>query len=808
MIVTRSGITLLTLFLSVTAWAGSSPKRITAVRTATPPVIDGLLNEPQWQSAPPATEFTQFDPYEGEAPTESTAVHILYDDRAVYIGVMCYDSNPAGIVRQLTRRDRTSEADRFTVQVDSYQDNQTAFVFSANVSGVQSDGVLSQNGLVYDISWDAVWQVQTSVHADGWSVEFAIPYHALRFAERSGDYEWGINFRRYISRKRETVEWVMIPRSEMVAVSLWGKVTGISNIKPPIHLSVLPYVLGRTTIESATQSRSSRTDHHAAAGLDIKYGPSQNFTLDATINPDFGQVEVDQSVLNLTVFETRFPEKRPFFLEGAQLFTFGSAVDNTSHPLFFSRRIGRRPTLSGSVFPPAGGEIVKNPQTTTILGATKLTGRTESGFSLGVIAAGTGEENATLRDSTGREFTVRTESQGLYSILRMKQEAENNSYLGGIATLVARESSLPAISGGIDWNVRTGDGTHAFDGFVAATHSTASEDGFGGRAMFARISARHWFYETSYEFFTEDFDPNDAGFFAQPREHGGFSQLIYRENFATAPLRRYAFSLHPEYRWNWNGNRTRLDVIATAIGEFTNFWATTLTHTLGLPSYVDRERGLFGLHRRYTSQDIQLSLQSDERQSVSGTLTAGTEFDARKKSSHYALLSLKLRPAPWMELSPYGLYARTRAEETGVFSGGTIVVANGGSLFADRDVDQVDIGMRGIVTFTRSLSLQFFAQVLFARGHHLDYRILVDEATFVMPGGPVPNFDFNFVVFNANMLLRWEYLPGSTLYLVWTQGRFDYIPDFTRSFGSRLGDTFRSPHEDVLLLKVSYWLPL
>lgn len=807
MIVTLSRITPLALLLSVTAWAGSSPKRITAVRTTAPPVLDGTLTDPQWQSAPAVSDFTQFDPEEGAAPTESTDVRILYDDKAVYVGVMCYDATPAGIVRQLTRRDRTSEADRFTVQIDSYQDNQTAFVFSANVSGVQSDGVLSQDGVVYDITWDAVWEVQTSVHHRGWSVEFAIPYHALRFAERDGEYEWGINFRRYISRKRETVEWVMIPRSEMVAVSLWGNVAGIKGITPPLHLTLLPYVLGRTTIESATPARSSLTDHHATAGLDIKYGLTQSFTLDATINPDFGQVEVDQSVLNLTVFETRYPEKRPFFLEGAQLFTFGSAVDNTSLPVFFSRRIGRRPALSGSVAREPG--VIKNPQTTTILGAAKLTGRTESGFSLGVIAAGTDEESAVVREpATGGEYTIRTEPRAVYSIIRVKQETENNSYVGGIATVVAREASVPAVVGGIDWNVRTGNGTHAIDGYVTAAHSTAGEDGFSGKALFSRISGDHWFYAASYEFFTEDFDLNDAGFFAQPREHGGFSQLIYRENFATAPFRRYSFSVSPDYRWNWDGNRTRLDLVTTALGEFANFWSTTLTHTWKPPSYLDRERGLFGLYLQPSSQELQLSVRSDERMGVSGTLTIGTEFDTRLKKSHYGLLNVKLRPVSWMEISPYALYARTRNEETGVFSGGLIAMQEGGSLFADRDVDQADLGLRGIVTFTRSLSLQFFTQVLLARGKHEDFRILVSEGTFVSPTAQVPEYDFSTVFFNANMLLRWEYLPGSTLYLVWTQGRFNYIPDFTRSFGSRLGDTFRSPHEDVLLLKISYWLPL
>ena len=232
--------------------------------------LDGLLHDRRWLIAPPVSHFTQFFPEEGAVPTESTSVRILYDNKALYIGVICYDRNPYGIVSQLTRRDRTSEADRFTVQIDSYHDHQSAFVFSVNVAGVQSDGYLSQDGNKYDLSYDAVWDVRTARHREGWSAEFEIPYNAIRFSpQENGKYEWGINFRRYISRKHETDEWVMVPSTERLLIDKWGHVDGINGIKPPLNLSIIPYVSGTATFETEASYRPYRSGRAGNAGVDV-----------------------------------------------------------------------------------------------------------------------------------------------------------------------------------------------------------------------------------------------------------------------------------------------------------------------------------------------------------------------------------------------------------------------------------------------------------------------------------------------------------------------------------------------------------
>ena len=448
-------------------------KSIRAVRTDTAPVIDGTLSDPRWKDAPAVLDFTQFDPDEGSVPTEVTSVRLLYDDHALYVGVICYDSDPGKIVRQLSRRDRTTEADRFSVMIDSYHDLKTAFLFSTNVSGVQSDGVLSQDGLAYDVTWDAVWKVRTRVYQDGWSAEFEIPYSALRFSRaESGEYIWGMNFRRYISRKHETDEWVMIPRNEVLpgtisAVSPMGVVQGIQDISPPLNLSLIPYVSGKEQWETGYPGVSSSPKPEGNAGLDLKYGISPGFTIDATINPDFGQVEVDEAILNLTVFETRFPEKRPFFIENSQLFVFGPSIDNTAQAsgiplsLFFSRRIGKQPTGSSSIGMQPDSLVEDNPLVTPILGALKLTGRSDGGLSVGALSAATGEVNARVRDSTGTSSDFMTEPQALYNVVRLKQDFEGGTWLGALGTVTTKDRTNPALSGGVDWNLRLGEGSYA-----------------------------------------------------------------------------------------------------------------------------------------------------------------------------------------------------------------------------------------------------------------------------------------------------------------------------------------------------------
>ena len=810
-----AGATIAMSLLLLTAALGGEGDRkiIFAVRTTLTPDVDGWLNDPCWRKAVPVTDFIQYDPVEGEEPSEPTTVRLLYDDHALYVGVECNDSEPAGVVKRLSRRDRTTEADRFTVMIDSYMDHQTGFVFSTNVSGVQSDGILSQGGSVYDLTWDAVWSVQTRRHRNGWSAEFAIPWNALRFA--SNAYHWGINFRRYISRKKETLEWAMVPRSETYAIPRWGMVQGLDGIQPPLHLEVTPYVSATRTMTTGQTPGGAPAGTEYGYGADIKYGLSRNFTLDATFNPDFGQVEVDQSVLNLTVFETRFPEKRPFFVEGAQMFTFGGSVDNTPLTLFFSRRLGRQPRFANTVPFAYGNTVQENPQLTTILGAVKVTGRTADGLSVAALSSVTDEEFARITPPGQPGFAVRTEPRATYTVARVKQEWHDGSWLGGMATVAAFHHGRPALSGGVDWNARVFDGSYTVDGYLAGVRA-ASGDGAAGRMLVSRLNAEHWITTASYDFSGKHFNPNDLGFFAQPHDHGGYVQAVYRENLAEGLFRRYTFALNPEMRWNWAGIRTHALVRGDAVGEFSNFWFGMLTVERALPAFDDEERGIIGLYRRPGNTVVSATVETDDRHALSATAVAGYKHEDDGAWTWYGSAALTIRPSAWMELNPGISYQRTRDERAWVYPDGSVLDAAVAparfSVFGTRDLQLLDLSLHGIITFTRTLSVQFFTQVFLTRGGYGEFFRLLPSGTLTPYGyrgdASYYSHDFNAVTLNANVLLRWEYLPGSTVYLVWTQARYGNNGLYGLGLMQGFKEVLQLPREDVLLLKGSYWFSL
>jgi len=811
---------------------GTSSKSIVASRLNSSITIDGLLDEQGWRTAVPVSGFTQYDPEEGAAATEATVVRALYDNDALYIGVICYDGASGEIVQQLTRRDRIAQADRFSVTIDSYHDHSTAFLFSGSVSGVKSDGVLSQDGFLYDVQWDAVWDFDAKLIPDGWSAEFRIPFSAIRFSAQDSEYVWGINFRRFIARKKETDEWVMVPRREVLpgtvsSVSKMGHVSGITNIHPPLHIELLPYQVSNLNYLTQPDPFPIRNEFKATGGLDMKYGLTNDLTFDLTVNPDFGQVEVDQAVLNLTVFETFYPEKRPFFLEGSQIFTFGNSFDNSPMRLFYSRRIGRKPSAPTPA--DSGYEFVETPQTTRILGAGKLTGQTRDGLTLGLISAVTDREYGYQEktDMTGDRKSMEFEPRASYNVLRLKKDVFENSSVGLMAASIFNNQHPPVANGGFDWNLKLFDGEYALDGYLVGSRAftphfdatgAASLDeitGGAGKLGFGKLSGEHWFAFSAYDFSSRNFSINDIGFYSQPREQGGYTQVSYKEDRAAEPVRRYVLTLQSQYRWNWEGASTLKQLELESAWEFRNFWLLTLDYYHDLEAFDDINRGINGLYRRPSGNRLSAKVQTDPRQQAVLTCLAGSNTTQKGSSTWYTALQLALRPNTWMEFTPALTVSRSRNEESWVqspLSGWPVFTGDGFNLFGDRDVDQYDFSLRGTVTFTRSLSLQFFTQVFLAKGRYENFTKLIspdDLLAFDYPNSLThENPDFNEKIFNTNLVFRWEYLPGSTFYLVWTQARYGNESVFDKTLSENFSGTFRLPMDNVLLAKISYWWSL
>ena len=446
----RAGLVLGTLFAPplVRAQAHPTPPPLAVAARATGRItLDGRLDEPDWQAALPARDFRQAQPNEGQPATQRTEVRFLYDDDALYIGARMYDTQgAAGIRTRLARRDNMPNADYVEIIFDTFHDHLGRVDFQVNPSGVKADSY-GPNGSNLDLSWDAVWDVATSVDSLGWVAEFRIPLGQLRYP-RDSVQTWGLQVWRGEARLNEVSQWAFWHLNETGGPSKFGHLEGLRITRGPDRGEVLPYVVGRSTLDPGVAPADPFTRPHAydaRVGGDFKYLVSSSLTLSGTINPDFGQVEVDPAVVNLSAFETYFQEKRPFFVEGNGLFDFGNfncySCSNVNSPgLFYSRRIGRAPQGAGDAEAAAGGSgYASVPDNTAILGAAKLTGSVARGWTLAALDATTARETAQIQDSAGRRFRMEVEPFTNYFVSRVSHDLPGGSYIRGMVTSVVRD---------------------------------------------------------------------------------------------------------------------------------------------------------------------------------------------------------------------------------------------------------------------------------------------------------------------------------------------------------------------------------
>jgi hypothetical protein len=430
-------------------------KSVQAVRASEPIILDGRLDEPVWKTAPAATGFTQNDPQDGSPATEPTEAWVAYDDHAIYIAAFCHDSDPSKIRKRLGRRDTQTDSDWFGVAVDPYFDKRSGYVFYANPAGAITDAALS-NDVNQDDSWDGVWENKAVVNGEGWTIEIRIPFNQIRFPKKD-EYVWGVNFMRMVRRKNEQSTFNWSPKSDMAMVSRFARLEGLRGISPGGRVELMPYAVTQAQFRPSQSGNPFETGHRylGNAGFDLKVGLKSNLTLDATVNPDFGQVEVDPAVLNLSAYETYYEEKRPFFIEGASLFNnFGrggtviNANINWPMPTFFySRRIGRAP--QGYV---TEDGYVRMPDRSTILGAAKLTGKLGGSWNVGWLNAVTGREFAEI-DQLGTRLTREIEPLTYYGALRVQKDVgQGRSGFGLMATGVARDLGNADLAGILNEN--------------------------------------------------------------------------------------------------------------------------------------------------------------------------------------------------------------------------------------------------------------------------------------------------------------------------------------------------------------------
>lgn len=856
-------------------------REITAIRLTKPLKIDGFLDENLYQDQPIQT-FIQVDPDNGELASENTDVWIAYDDEALYVGARLWDSKPDSIVGRIGRRDSDLNSDQFQVAIDSYNDKRSGFFFFINPSGAIQDGTIS-NDSWFDDTWDGIWDSKTRVDKKGWIVEMRIPFSQLRF-NNDEELVWGIGLGRIIQRRNEQVLNVYIPRGESGLVSRFATLKGIHHIKPQKRLEFFPYLTSGYGFLPSEEDNPFFNGHDSdfKFGTDLKLGIGNNLTVDVTINPDFGQVEVDPSVINLSAYETYYQEKRPFFIEGANIFSFGSGGPtnrwgfNFFEPNFFySRRIGR--------FPQSWVDTdgwVDMPEATSILGAAKLSGKLKGDWSVGGITAVTNREHAQVHED-GNKHKVEVEPSTIYNLIRTQKEFQDGyKGLGIIGTYVSRNFkdsflkdvlSKNATAIGIDgwtffgkdrewviagwsgWTKVTGSETQIYDLQQNSSHyfqrpdadhvsldSTLTQlSGYAGRLIINKEKG-HVTFNTALGIISPGFESNDMGLTFGTDRINKHLVLGYRwydpgKVFRSAAINTAYMSNH-----NFGGYKINESVFLFGYAQLLNYWSFDGFMAWGPRTISDTKLRGGPMVISPSGIFLDLGFDSDNRKNVIFSF-GGNRGKSEKGGQSYSIYTeLELKVGNQLNLTAEPMYSVDRSIDqyvTSVDDKNAKVMYGIRYIVAQLDQKTFSTDIRIDYAFTPTLSIQSYFQPFIAVGHYsrfkefkkpksYDFLVYGEEGTSISTsiseeenqylldptGGDdgdsfyIDNPDFNYKALVGNVVLRWEFKPGSTLYFVWTRNGSDSqnIGDF--QFKRDFSDIFKATTDNIFAIKVTYWL--
>lgn len=871
-----------------------TPKGTDAVRlmraARAPSVVrlDGRLDESAWEAAEVASDFTQSWPNPGAPATERTEVRVLYDADALYVGVRMFDSNPATIAAPLARRDASGiYSDWAHLVIDTYRDRRNGFRFSTNPRGVQKD-VLHLDDRGEDLNWDAVWEVATAIDSLGWVAEYRIPFSQLRFESSATEERvWGIQVQRDVARNNERSSWSPWKQQDPGYVSRFGDVAGLREIRAPRRLEVLPYASAKATRAPGRAENPfwSATETSQSVGADLKVGLPRGLTLAATINPDFGQVEVDPAVVNLSAFETFFSEKRPFFVEGAGTFNFGNVRVNASYggqEFFYSRRIGRRP--QGRL----DGAYVDIPEATTISAAAKVTGKTGP-WTVGLLNAVTDEEEGRFvrRDpvtrAIGADSSAIVEPRSNYFVGRVRRELRGgNTMIGGMLSAAHRDLSDPAMAdrlrsrglvGGLDFEHLWDNRKWALTGYTAAS-------GIAGRAGVitdAQHSSSRYYGRPDADYLEVDptrtslegrmtelaiqktgafgisagvkeatpgFELNDLGFQGRTDYRSAAATYNYNSFKAGKTFRSWGTWGGTNHAFNFGGDRIWHSYWAGGNVQLNNFWFANLNVGLNPETYADRLTWGGATARRPMDGFAGLYISSDSRKPVvvGGFMGTGGDWAGGRYRDFSIETSWRPTSSLRIEFSPTYGFNRDRAQYV-TTEADTSASATYGERYVFADLEQTTVSAQTRIdwTFTPRLSLQLFAQPFIAVGNYAafkelsaprtrDYAVYGEDVGAIAPirdtTGAVVGYevdpdggssdaarvfaigkpDFNVRSLRGNAVLRWEYRPGSALFVVWQQQRAGAGPLDGFDFRRDSQGLFRARPTNVLLIKATYWL--
>jgi hypothetical protein len=857
------------LLLSVAAThvaAQSSTQTVRAVRiTSAPPRLDGRLQEDIWQSIPAATGLLQRDPQQGAPATQRTEVRFAYDDEALWIGARMYSTSPRDIRALVTRHDREGTSEQLIVSLDTHHDRRTAYTFAVTPASVRIDYFhASDDEDDQDFGFDPVWEAQARLDSLGWTAEMRISFSQLRFSPAEVQ-TWGLNVVRRVPAMNEESYWALIRREEPGWASRMGTLEGIRGIRPSRRIEMLPYVALDSRLQSSVDrddpfARKHETD--ARLGADLKMGLGPSFTLDVTLNPDFGQVEADPAEVNLTAFETFFDERRPFFSEGAELLE--------GRGLFYSRRIGASPPGE------ADADYAERIEHTSILGAAKLTGRTASRLAVAALAAVTGRERIRTFDASTSTFddALVAPLTGYVAAAAQQQLGASGSTVEAVLTAVHRDVerasaladvvSRDALSGIVEGRIRWGDGAYDASAHAGFTHVRGDSgamlrlqrssarywqrpdaDHVGvdprrltlGGSMFgvnhSKRAGAHWLWDVDYWQESPGLEPNDIGAFGSVDDRGLAWDLIYRETTPRSWYRSYQFTVGTTTEWNYDGTSRGSDTFLAVNTTFANYYELSSDFWYdfrGLSDDLTRGGPLMGIGRQW---GMRLELENSEGARTEWGVELGAERNELGGWSRDVEATVSVHPGTQWEitLDPSWERAVDTRQYVMTMDSGRAETFGRRYVFAHVDRSEIAARLRVNYTFTPNLTLETYAEPFASSGRYHSFGELLgarsrdlleygtngttivvnaDGSRTVTADGrsfTIDNEDFNVRSLRSNVVLRWEWRPGSSLFVVWQQDQEVDRP-FRRVRPGDLWDAFNTSGDTFFALKVSYWLPL
>ena len=871
----KKALLLLLAIIPLIARGQDYEKRIyNATRTAEVPVINGELDDEAWKQGEWGGDFWQYTPYESDHVSQKTEFKLLYDDHNIYVAIKAYDTATDSIVSRMTRRDDT-DGDEVLVAFDSYFDQRTGFGFGVSAAGVKGDLIWTDDGMNEDETFDPIWYVRTGIYEWGWAAEMRIPLTQLRFSAKENQV-WGFEVIRDIYRKNESDMWQPIARNASGLVHNAGLLHGLSNIKPLKLLDLTPYGVARLETYEGEEGNPwhDGSDIKADAGLDAKIGVTNNMILSLSLNPDFGQVEADPSEVNLTAFETYFREKRPFFIEGKNITSYNLGIgdgDVGNDNLFYSRRIGRRPSMSHSA---GENEFAWTPAFTPIIGAAKLTGKSAGGLSVGAIEAVTAQVSTRIYNNITRE-TSRLTAEPLtnFAVGRIQQDLnEGNTIIGGMVTSTIRsldettedDFHKSATTGGIDFTQYFSDKDYilqlrtAFSNVngtaevIARTQESVihnfkrpgsdyteydptrtSLSGFGGNLMAGKIGGNWQFlYLSSWK--SPGLELNDMGYMQVADQYIGVGAINYNIYKPFSIFNNMNFGTNLIHMMDFGGHTNVVGVSQSWSAQYKNLWHSFISAQLNsretdnlllrggpamkMPGQLYVGGGISTSSRRKFSAEVYSSLHKTF-QDVRTSYNLNFEFEYRP----FNTLTLSLEPE-WNRSKNKMQYV----------SHETLVLDDDEDRYIFGTIDQkiLSMSLRVDYNITPDLTIQYWGQPFFGSGKYTDFKVIIDPvadeytdrfhtfrpAEISYSDGvysvdenldgidySFDNPDFTVSEFLHNLVIRWEFLPGSTAYLVWSQTREYYTGDGIFDFGSQADNLFTEakPH-NVFLVKFSY----